>query len=77
MGSRGLSVDDLPDSLTFNCLRASPHRSGRMRQPRPRIDVSEVITSFKPSMLIGTSAKPCAPTEAIVREMAARIGPTK
>ncbi|MBS2015628.1 MAG: NAD-dependent malic enzyme [Deltaproteobacteria bacterium] len=71
----GLLVDDLPEVLPFQRPYAQPRAavaSWRLRDPS-RIDLYDVMTNAKPTVLIGTSGRAGAFTEEAVRAMAANV----
>src|SRR5579872_3695859 len=74
LGSKGLLTSDYPGTLRdFQVPYARPAEevSGWPRDDEGRIELAEVVTRSRPTMLIGTSTQPGAFSEAIVTEMAA------
>lgn len=74
LGSQGLLSSDYPETLRDFQLpyaRQAVEVSDWRRDAEGRIDLAEVVSRSRPSMLIGTSTQPGAFTEPIVTEMAA------
>ena len=74
LGSKGLLRSDYPGTLRdFQIPYARPAAevSDWRRGAEGRIDLAEVVSRTRPSMLIGTSTQPGVFTEAVVTEMAA------
>jgi len=74
LGSKGLLTSDYLGTLRdFQVPYARPAAevSGWRRDEDGRIDLAEVVTRSRPTMLIGTSTQPGVFSEAIVTEMAA------
>ena len=74
LGSKGLLTSDYPGTLRdFQVPYARPAAevSDWRRDAGGRIDLAEVVTRSRPTMLIGTSTQPGVFSEAIVTEMAA------
>jgi malate dehydrogenase (oxaloacetate-decarboxylating) len=76
LGSKGLLRSDYPGTLRdfqVPYARQAAEVAGWRRDEQGRIDLAEVVTRSRPTMLIGTSTQPGAFTEAIVTEMAAHV----
>jgi malate dehydrogenase (oxaloacetate-decarboxylating) len=74
LGSKGLLTGDYPGTLRdFQVPYARPATevSSWQRDDDGRIDLAEVVTRSRPTMLIGTSTQPGVFSKAIVTEMAA------
>lgn len=74
LGSKGLLTTDYPGTLRdfqVPYARTAAEVSGWRRDEQGRIDLAEVVSRTRPTMLIGTSTQPGAFSEAIVTEMAA------
>jgi malate dehydrogenase (oxaloacetate-decarboxylating) len=74
LGSKGLLCGDYPGTLRdFQIPYARPAAevSDWRRDAEGRIDLAEVVSRSRPTILIGTSTRPGVFTEAIVTEMAA------
>ena len=69
----GLLVDDMADVLAFQRPFAQPRTAitGWMLRDPSRIDLLDVMTNAKPTVLIGVSGRAGAFTEDVVRAMAA------
>lgn len=73
LGSRGLLADGYPGTLRdfqVPYARTAGEVAGWQRDADGRIDLAEVVSRTRPTMLIGTSTQPGAFSEAIVTEMA-------
>jgi malate dehydrogenase (oxaloacetate-decarboxylating) len=76
LGSKGLLRSDYPGTLRdfqVPYARQAAEVAGWRRDEQGLIDLAEVVTRSRPTMLIGTSTQPGAFTEAIVTEMAAHV----
>jgi malate dehydrogenase (oxaloacetate-decarboxylating) len=74
--SQGLLTSDYPGKLRdfqVPYVRPASEVSSWRRDGHGRIDLAEVVTRTRPTMLIGTSTQPGAFTEQIVTEMAAHV----
>jgi malate dehydrogenase (oxaloacetate-decarboxylating) len=74
LGSKGLLCRDYPGTLRdfqIPYARQAIEVSDWRRDAEGRIDLAEVVSRSRPSMMIGTSTQPGVFTEAIVTEMAA------
>jgi malate dehydrogenase (oxaloacetate-decarboxylating) len=77
LGSKGLLRSDYPGTMRdfqVPYARQAAEVGDWRRDGRGRIDLAEVVSRSRPTMLIGTSTQPGAFTEAIVTEMAAHTG---
>ena len=77
LGSKGLLTGDYPGTMRdfqVPYARSAGEVIGWRRDGEGRIDLAEVVTRVRPTMLIGTSTQPGVFSEPIVTEMAAHTG---
>ncbi|HEX2263497.1 MAG TPA: NAD-dependent malic enzyme [Pseudonocardiaceae bacterium] len=73
LGSRGLLVDDAPNLRDFQLpyARSAAEVAGWSTDAGTTVNLANVVSAARPTMLIGTSKQAGAFTEAIIRKMAA------